>query len=88
MSAQQAIMPVTTAIDVRRFVRFEAIEDGRQVFVGGMGGKRSQEQGTTIGIISLKKAGSYEVLVQFADGKIESFTPMSLFPVTEEHRDD
>lgn len=88
MSAQQATMPVTTTIDVRRFVRFEPIEDGRQVFVSGMGGKRSQERGTTIGIISLRRAGSYEVLVQFADGKIESFTPMSLFPVTEEHPND
>lgn len=73
----------TTAIDIRKFVHFEPVEDGREVFVGGMGGKRSQGRGVVVGIISLKHAGGYEVLVQFGDGKIEAFAPMSLFPATE-----
>lgn len=69
----------TPKIDLLRFVQWAEYPDQPLVMVAGMG-KRGGHIGRALGNISLKRAGGYEVIVLFDDGKIESFAPMALFP--------
>lgn len=66
-------------IDISRLVKYEPMPNGGVVRVLGVG-RRSSEIGQCIGIISLKHASGYEVVVRFDDGKIETFSPMGLAP--------
>lgn len=79
---KQQRLDVTTDIDLRRFIHFARDPNPSPVMVGGMpgAGRRGGEVGTAIGVIGLKHVNGYEVLVEFSDGKIESFNPMELFP--------
>ena len=65
--------------DVSRFVRFEETPNGGRYRVGP-GDRRAGHTGKVIGVISLKHADGYEVVLQLDDGKIDSFAPMQLFP--------
>jgi hypothetical protein len=68
------------AIDLRKLVKFDAIQDGRHWRVGGIGGRRSGEVGQAVGIVALKHTAGYEIVLRFADGTHDTFSPMSLFP--------
>lgn len=68
--------------ELARLVRFEAITNGQQWRVGGVG-VRSGQTGRAVGIIALKHSAGYEVVLRFADGKHDTFSPMTLFPVLE-----
>lgn len=67
--------------DLYRLVRCELVTDGAWWRVGGGGGRRSGETGLAVGILSLRHAGGYEIVLQFADGKVDSFQPLNLFVV-------
>lgn len=66
-------------IDVSRFVKCNAYPEPRSVKVGGCG-RRAGQAGMAIASIALKHAGGYEVVVEFPDGKLDSFAPLDLFP--------
>lgn len=68
------------AIDLSRFVEWQEYPEPRDVVIAGQGGRRAGQQGRAIGCIGLKRSPGYDVLVEFPDGKIESFSPMSIFP--------
>ena len=81
---QQLDMPLpVTDIDLRRYVKFEPSTAPSWWCVGGERGRRVGEHGLLVGTIQLKHAGGYEVLLQFPDGKLDSFAPNGLFPVLE-----
>lgn len=69
--------------DLLRFVQWAEYPDQPAVRVAGTG-KRGGQVGRALGNVSLKHDGGYEVVVLFDDGKMESFTPMSLFPAEVE----
>lgn len=77
--SQAALSLNTPKVDVTRFVQWTEYPDRPLVRVGGTG-RRAGQTGYALGNIALKHAGGYEVVVQFGDGKVESFAPMSLFP--------
>lgn len=70
-------------IDLGRFVKFEPSTGEQHYRVGGIGGRRSGEVGLCAGVIGLRHSAGYEVLLQFSDGKVESFSPHALLPVLE-----
>lgn len=82
MSVQQSLQLDVTSIDLARFVDFNPIPDPQRRRVAGMG-RRGQQVGTEVGIIALRHSAGYEVVLQFADGKLDSFNPHELFPVLE-----
>lgn len=79
MSARQGTL-LPRVIDPMKLIRWEPTENGGYWQVGGFGGRRSGEVGRCVGIIALKHAGGYEVALEFEDGKVETFVPLSLFP--------
>lgn len=83
---QESLGLNTPQIDVSKFVKFEASTGTQRFQVGGVDGRRSGEVGLCLGVISLRHAGGYEVLLEFPDGKVESFAPMALFPMQEAKR--
>lgn len=78
-------LPVTT-VDLGRFVKFEPASSDQHYRVGGEGGRRSGEIGLCAGTIGLRHSSGYEVLLQFADGSLDSFRPHDLFPIVDEVR--
>lgn len=68
-----------SAFDVSRLVRFEKTPNGARWLVGPGDGRQGQ-RGKCIGIVSLKHAPGYEVVLQLDNGKVDSFAPMQLFP--------
>lgn len=80
---QQLRLPVTHDIDVRKFVDFHPNQQPSLVTIPGLQGRRWGEIGKTVGTICLRHSNGYEVLVEFQDGKIESFSPHGLIPVQE-----
>jgi len=62
---------------LRRFV-FVTPASGRWR-VGGVG-RRANEIGEEVAIVGLKHASSHEVVLRFPDGKLDSFSPIDLFP--------
>lgn len=77
---QDALALDTPAVELSRFVVWNEYPDRPAFRVGGVGGRRSGQEGIALGNIALKHAGGYEVVMQFPDGKIDSFHPMNLFP--------
>lgn len=67
-------------VDLARLVRYEEVKDGPWYRVGS-GDSRAGSYGQTIGILALKHSQGYEVVLQLTDGKIDTFSPMQLFPV-------
>lgn len=65
--------------DLSKLVRFEETPDGARWIVGG-GDRRAGLRGKCIGIVSLRHAGGYEVVLQLDNGKVDSFNPWQLFP--------
>jgi hypothetical protein len=66
--------------DLRRLVRYEVLPDGAEWRVGGVGGRRAGEVGKAIGILALRHGSGYEVVLQFADGAMDTFQPHTVFP--------
>lgn len=62
-----------------RFVRVEEPPVSTRYIVGA-GCKRAGSRGTCIAIISLKHSLAYEIVLKLDNGKIDSFSPMQLFP--------
>jgi hypothetical protein len=68
---------------IAKFVQFnEAAGDTFNV-VGGIGCRRSGHVGRFIGTIGLRHANGYEIVLQFPDGKMDTFAPHDLFPAEE-----
>lgn len=70
-------------LDASRFVRCEAVADGQRYRVAP-GDSRQGQCGTVVAIIALRHSPGYEVVLHLDSGKQDSFSPMQLFPVTEE----
>lgn len=83
MPDQIAMNMQVSNIDLRRFVKFEPATGQQHYRVGGIGGRRSGEEGLCVGVICLRHSAGYEVVLQFSDGKVESFSPHALLPVLE-----
>ena len=81
--SQQSLGLETRDIDLAKFVKFEPSTSPMRYTVSGAGGRRSGQTGLCLGVISLKHASGYEVLLEFPDGKVDSFAPLDLFPVQE-----
>lgn len=77
---QQALPLGTTKIDLSRFVKFEPASGEERYWRVSGTGRRGGLVGRYAGVISFRHAGAYEVLLQFNEGKIESFSPLSVFP--------
>lgn len=69
-------------LNLRKYVRVEATPP-TQYQIGGVG-RRGGQIGTSIAVIGFKHASGYEVLLQFPDGKLDTFTAFDCFPVIEE----
>lgn len=69
-----------TGIDLARFVDFTPSVHDTSWRVSGIGGRRSGEVGQEVGVIGLRHAPGYEVLLRFEDGDVDSFAPHALFP--------
>lgn len=82
MSTQQALQLDVTAIDLARFVDFNVITEPQPWRVAGFG-RRGRQIGMSVGVIALRHAAGYEVVLQFPDGKLDSFNPHDLFPVLD-----
>lgn len=67
---------------IASLVHYEVFNNGARWIVGGMG-RRGGQIGVAIGSLALKHAGGYEIVLRFPDGKIDSFSPMALFPAGE-----
>lgn len=61
-------------------IRHQTVPDGGRFTVGGVVGRRACEIGTVVGILALKHAIGYEVVLRFDDGKTNTFEPHQLFP--------
>lgn len=79
--SQKSLGLETPKIDVSRFVQWSPSPEPQRVILAGERARR--RAGLALGIIGLKHAGGYEVVVQFDDGKIESCHPMNLLPDLE-----
>lgn len=82
-ASQQSLALDTPGIALHKFVKWTPYAIRRRVLVAGVG-RRGGQVGTALGNIALRHAGGYEVVVEFPDGKQESFAPMALFPVTDD----
>lgn len=69
--------------EILKLIRYEEVANGQRWLVGGVGGRRSGEVGECIGILALRHAEGYEVVLKFPDGKIDSFAPLALFPAPQ-----
>ncbi len=83
MAGQLSLPLATTKLDVRRFVKFHPDPFGSRWLVGP-GDGRAGQLGRSLGTIALKHAGGYEVVLELDSGKIDSFSPMQLFPAGDE----
>lgn len=70
---------MSAAVDVSRFVRFEAAISPVRWRVGA-GNNRHGMAGVCLGVISLKHSPAYEVVLHLDNGKVDTFSPMQLFP--------
>lgn len=68
----------TAGIDLSRLVRYEEVDGGR--WVVGHGDRREGQRGKQIGVVSLKHVGGYEVVLHLDNGRVDTFSPMQLFP--------
>lgn len=69
----------TGGLDLSRFVEFQPNELGGYCKPAGVG-RRAYEVGRVLGSLSIRHARGYAIVLQFPDGKIETFDPMGLFP--------
>lgn len=76
---QAALALNTPKLDLSRFVQWNEYPERPLVRVGGVG-RRAGQVGSALGNVALKHASGYEVVVQFSDGRVESFAPLDLFP--------
>ncbi|MCA8228238.1 hypothetical protein [Burkholderia vietnamiensis] len=53
---------------------------GQTRWMVGPGDRRQGQRGTAIATVGLRHAGGYEVVLKLDSGKIDSFSPMQLFP--------
>lgn len=67
------------SVDLSRLVRYEEVANGSWFRVGS-GDSRVGDVGQVIGIVSLKHGSDYSVVLRLADGAVDSFAPMQLFP--------
>ncbi|WP_050874953.1 hypothetical protein [Comamonas testosteroni] len=72
-------MGIAKGIDLSKLVDYTAIEDGPW-WRAGSGDSRFGQVGQQIGVVSLKHASDYAIVMQMQSGKIETFRPMQLFP--------
>lgn len=75
--------PISAEDIKRRFacVEFFNLEGGTYWRPAGQpGSRRYGERGLAIASLGLKHSGGYEIILQFEDGKFESFNPQLLFP--------
>lgn len=69
-------------VDLTRMVRYEEVPDGTWYRVGS-GDSRAGGIGQVIGILALKHSPGYEVVLQLTDGKVDTFSPLQLFPMQD-----
>lgn len=77
---QSVLALETAAINVRRFVKFVATPQAARWRVIGGTGRWRERSGQEIGILSLRNARAFCVLLQFDDGQVASFHPNDLLP--------
>lgn len=70
---------MTRSIDLARLVRYEAVEDGPWWRVGP-GDGRAGQVGQQIGVIALKHAPGYEVVMHMQSGRVDTIAPHGLYP--------
>ncbi|WP_043006105.1 hypothetical protein [Comamonas testosteroni] len=71
-------MGIAKGIDLSKLVDYTAIEDGPW-WRAGSGDPRFGQVGQQIGVVSLKHASDYAIVMQMQSGKIETFRPMQLY---------
>ncbi|MBV7542167.1 hypothetical protein [Acidovorax sp. sic0104] len=69
-------------VDLSRLVRYEAIDNGQWYRVGP-GDKRAGNIGQVVGILALKHAQGYEVVLRLLSGEVDTFSPLQLFPASD-----
>lgn len=75
-----ATLPATRSrYDLARLVEFKETPDAPRWRVGA-GNNRQGQHGQQIGVVSLKHTPGYEIVLQLDNGKIDTFSPMQLFP--------
>ena len=80
MTAPQLALGLdVTTINIAKLIRWKPVTDGARWRVGGTG-RMSGQAGRGVGIISLRRHSGYEVVLQFDDGSIDTFAPLSLYP--------
>lgn len=84
MNEQESLALNTPKIDLEKFVQWTEYTTRPKLRVSGYGGRRSGQEGVALGNIALKHTGGYEIVMQFPDGKIDSFNPHALFPAIEQ----
>ncbi|WP_043004911.1 hypothetical protein [Comamonas testosteroni] len=72
-------MAAAKGIDLSKLVDYTEVEDGPW-WRAGSGDSRFGQVGQQIGVVSLKHASGYAIVMQMQSGKIETFRPMQLFP--------
>lgn len=68
-----------STVDLSRFVTWTEVQDGQRYRVGS-GDSRFGLRGKQIGVIAFKHSPGYEVVLQLDNGRIDSFSPMQLYP--------
>lgn len=66
---------------IARFVEVNFYPDPSDCIVAA-GEKRQGQRGTAIASIGVKHSRSYAVVMQMANGKLDSFSPMQLLPAS------
>lgn len=69
-------------IDLNRLVDFQPAPCGRR-WRCTEGSKRRGTVGRAIGVIALRHASGYEVVLELDDGSLDTFSPMALVPVLD-----
>lgn len=85
---QKALNLNAPAIDLTRFVAWNEYPDRPFVVIAGGEGRRAGQRGRALGCVALKRSPGYDVVVEFADGKVESFSPMAIFPAPDSSAED
>lgn len=71
---------MSKGIDVARLVDVELYEGGKVRI--GAGSKHTGQYGQVIGVVRLRHHGAHESIVQLDSGKIDTFRPFDLYPIT------
>lgn len=67
-----------------KFIQFNEAPGDTFNVVGGIFGRRAGQIGRFIGTIGLRHVAGYEIVLQFPDGKMDTFNPHDLFPADAE----